>query len=193
MDAGLLEYMKSLGVHPLLIALSPLIAGLVPKIYSHYVAWKRKEHQEKASKTYLEHLKLHLEIRSLREKCVESTDQIILPELPPLPPTTQPLIPLPDTSWSERAWWCFQGSLTVNVLVYFAGVVSLYDEAANPLFKDWLLYAVVLVAVTGAISSVLVFFPIRQRWTAITLAATVSLLILFITGGFIRFFIVLSA
>lgn len=188
MDASLLEYLRTLNIHPAVLALAPIFFGYAPKILNYYVSRRRREHETMVSKTYLEHLKLRLEIQKLAKEAVSEGVAIHLPDLPPLPEPTQPVLPLPERSWTERASWCFAGAFTASLPIYLIGALQ-PDGVVG--FEEWgrLLYACTFIAVGAVVSFGLAFLPIRQRWTSATLGASAALLVWAFSGGYIRFFI----
>jgi hypothetical protein len=188
MDATLVEYLRSLGVHPAMLALAPLLVSLSSKAINFYIARRRKEHETQASKIYLEHLKLHLEIKRLATDEGEHDLRSVLPGLPPLPELYQTPLLLPERTWVERLRWAIGGSLLVYVPIYLIDILP--ANTLDSSFKDWgrVGYGLLLLFVAAAISIVLAFSPIRQRWTAVAMAASVALLVWALAGGFVHLF-----
>ena len=188
MDASLLEYLKTLNIHPAALALAPILFEYVPKVLNFYVSRRRREHEIIVSKTYLEHLKLQLEIKKLAKGKVDEDVVTHLPDLPPLPKAIQPILPLPERRWVERASLSFAGAFIASLPIYLIG--ALQPDGVDG-FEEWgrLLYALTFLTVGLVVSFGLAFLPIHQRWTSATLGASAALLVWAFSGGYIRFFV----
>lgn len=173
MDASISEILAEYGIPPILMAITPVLISAIPKLQGLYENWLSRDRHHKSNKIHLEHLKLHLEVKSLARAAAGRGRQLDL-NLPPLPPIAVIKPPRPPLNWRTRLKWCLIGTYTVFViflihlysyLVDEDGIISIGMEAFG-------VVATFVIAIGAVTAALLTLIPFRQRSLSFAFGAT---------------------
>ncbi|WP_374482437.1 hypothetical protein [Zoogloea sp.] len=176
------EVFEAIGINPVIGATITALFGALPKLQETWEAWRGEEKDVKANKTFLEHLKIRLEVQALAKAAGQDPHTLHLPPLPHLPNIAKPLTPADILSPKGRLLACLFGTSAVLIpigliLAILGGFI--FNEDSNLLegFFFILSGGAVFLSAGYAIAIFFSKIPFRHRWQAGVFSAIATLTI----------------